>query len=517
MASAPTPYVRPPRRRSFAGPIVLITLGIVFLLGNMGLLSWHGIGLWFAHFWPLLLILWGGIKLIEYYLAQRAGERAAGLGAGGVVLIILLIASGLVASIVARVGRNVWENVGGNVEMGDEDFASIWGNTYQASDSLEQPFIAGDSLRLNASHGDITINAWDEKKIRVVINKKVVADNQSQADRLMAASKPTLVTQGNEVVLNSGSTSAPEVRIGFFNTTHVRNDLEIYLPRKAAINLASSHGDIKISGREGDVRVNGAHGDIFLEQIAGNASVTMSHGDFAVHKLTGDLSLSGRASDAEIQDVSGTVSLDGDFFNDVSLTNVGKLVRFNSSRTNLQIGSLPGEMKMDPGDLRVENAAGGFNIRTRSKDIRLENIGGDVDIEDKNAEVELHAGRLPMGSVAINNQRGPIQVYLPPQMPFELEASARNGEIQSDFSEVHVQNQGSQAMANGSVGAGGKRVQLTTEHADIEIRRGLVAPEAPAAPAPPADSGKPPKAPKPPKKLTSPGGGGKPIVSTNLI
>jgi len=300
--------------------------------------------------------------------------------------------------------------VGGNVEMGDEDFASIWGNTYQTSDSLEQPFIAGDSLRLNASHGDITINAWDEKKIRVVINKKVVADNQSQADRLMAASKPTLVTQGNEVVLNSGNTSAPEVRIGFFNTTHVRNDLEIYLPRKAAINLASSHGDIKISGREGDVRVNGAHGDIFLEQIAGNASVTMSHGDFAVHKLTGDLSLSGRASDAEIQDVSGTVSLDGDFFNDVSLTNVGKLVRFNSSRTNLQIGSLPGEMKMDPGDLRVENAAGGFNVRTRSKDIRLENIGGDVDIENRNGGVELHAGRLPLGSVAISNQRGPTQV-----------------------------------------------------------------------------------------------------------
>src|SRR5207253_9798169 len=106
-------------------------------------------------------------------------ERAAGSGAGEVVLFILLIASDLVASILARVGRNVWENVGGNVEMGDEDFASIWGNTYQASDSLEQPFTAGDSLRLNASHGATTINAWDENKIRVVINKKVLADNQS--------------------------------------------------------------------------------------------------------------------------------------------------------------------------------------------------------------------------------------------------------------------------------------------------------------------------------------------------
>jgi len=174
-------------------------------------------------------------------------------------------------------------------------------------------------------------------------------------------------------------------------------------------------------------------------------------------------------------------------------------------------------MKMDPGDLRVENAAGGFNVRTRSKDIRLENIGGDVDIENKNGEVELHAGRLPLGSVAISNQRGPVQVYLPPQMAFQIEAFARNGDIQSDFSEVHVQNQGSQATANGSVGAGGKRVQLSTEHADIEIRRGMIAPEAPVTPAAPAGGAKPPKAPKPRKTLTPPGGGGKPIVSTNLI
>src|SRR5436309_8404887 len=91
-------------------------------------LSWHGIGLWFAHFWPLLLILWGGIKLIEYYLAQRAGGRAAGIGAGGVVLIILLIGFGLTASIVARVN---WENLGGKMEIGDDDFASLWGKSFE--------------------------------------------------------------------------------------------------------------------------------------------------------------------------------------------------------------------------------------------------------------------------------------------------------------------------------------------------------------------------------------------------
>src|SRR6202451_363817 len=57
----------PPRRhkRSFSGPFVLIVLGIIFLLGNLYMLAWSRIGSLFAHYWPLLLILCGVVKLIE--------------------------------------------------------------------------------------------------------------------------------------------------------------------------------------------------------------------------------------------------------------------------------------------------------------------------------------------------------------------------------------------------------------------------------------------------------------------
>ena len=81
--------VPPPRhRRSLSGPIVLIAIGTVFLLGTMGVLDWHNLGHWFAHYWPVLLIIAGVIKLIEYQQAQRQGTRASGLGAGGIFLII---------------------------------------------------------------------------------------------------------------------------------------------------------------------------------------------------------------------------------------------------------------------------------------------------------------------------------------------------------------------------------------------------------------------------------------------
>ena len=88
----------PPRRyrRSFAGPLVLITLGLIFLLGNLHMISWARLGTLFAHYWPALLIFWGVVKLIEYQQAQRDGLPHRGIGAGGILLVIFIVICGLI-------------------------------------------------------------------------------------------------------------------------------------------------------------------------------------------------------------------------------------------------------------------------------------------------------------------------------------------------------------------------------------------------------------------------------------
>ena len=98
------PPVAPPpgRHRSFAGPLVLIVLGVLFLLGNLRMISWARIGIWFAHYWPLLLILWGVVKMIEHQQARREGARAPGIGAGGIFLVVMLVFSGLIATHIER-------------------------------------------------------------------------------------------------------------------------------------------------------------------------------------------------------------------------------------------------------------------------------------------------------------------------------------------------------------------------------------------------------------------------------
>src|SRR5512146_3004711 len=89
-----SPAMYPPRRRrSLAGPVVLIIIGIVFLLKNLGWsFPWWNL---LADWWPVLLILIGAIKLWEYYEAKRAGEYASGVGGGLIVLMIFIIVFGL--------------------------------------------------------------------------------------------------------------------------------------------------------------------------------------------------------------------------------------------------------------------------------------------------------------------------------------------------------------------------------------------------------------------------------------
>src|SRR3974377_248944 len=80
-APLPPPPPTDRYRRSLAGPLILIVIGLVFLLRNIGvhIPVWH----FFGRFWPLLIILWGVIALIEHFNALQHGYRKRGLGGGG--------------------------------------------------------------------------------------------------------------------------------------------------------------------------------------------------------------------------------------------------------------------------------------------------------------------------------------------------------------------------------------------------------------------------------------------------
>ena len=444
-------------RRSYAGPIVLIGLGVIFLLGNIGVLTWRSLGLFFARYWPLFIILWGAIKLAEYYQAQREGVRARGIGVGGFFLLFFIIIFGLAASQSANVN---WGAIGDEIQIND-DFPLL-GNTYNYSDQLQQPFPAGGSLKIASDRGDVTINAWDENSIKISVNKKVVSGDEEESKKVDAATKPTITVDGNVVTVNANTTTSGHHGIS--------TDLEIFVPRKAAADVALKHGEITIRDRAGALKISTAHGDVTLQNIEGNADVSLRSGNFRAEHIKGDVLVDGRLEDSNITDVNGSVKMTGDFFGTTTMAKITKTVIFKSSRTDLEMASLAGEMNLDSGDLRATGAAGPFRLSTRSKDVHLENISGDVRVENSNGSVEIHPNSL--GNILVDNRKGDVQLVIPAEASFNVQAHSRRGEAQSDFSQLKVENSNEDGKISGTVGKGGPSVQIDNDRGSIEIRKG---------------------------------------------
>jgi DUF4097 and DUF4098 domain-containing protein YvlB len=478
MASPNVTTPLPRRRRSVTGPFVLILLGILFLLGTSHIISLARLGYLFGHYWPAILIVWGVLKLIEHQQAQREGAPAPGIGVGGVFLIISIIFFGLIAT---QMSRFNWSEIRDHMDIDDSDFENMFGSSYNFDDHLEQDFPAGASLKVFDTRGAVSVHASDDNKITVVVRKRVGAENQGDADKYNGQTKPTITTIGGLVTLNANAEAAGD--------RPVESNLDISLPRKVAVTIYSRHGDVTITGRDGNIDVNSQRADTTVEDVNGNVKLTLDKGSAKVEQVTGDVHVEGRLNDTSVSDVKGMTQLDGEFQESVKLARITKTVGFKSSRTDMELSRLDGDLDLDSGDLHADQTGGPLRLITRSKDIRLDEISGDARVENSNGAIELSVRSL--GNLQIQNRSGDIQISLPEKAGFRLDARTRDAEISSDFPEIKIDNGDHADTATGTVGNGAAHLVISNENGNIEIRKA---------------SGQPPKPPEPPKPAAKPAG-----------
>jgi DUF4097 and DUF4098 domain-containing protein YvlB len=491
----------PPRlpRRSIAGPVVLILMGILFLLGTMGIMDIHHLGSLFARFWPALLILWGVLKLIEYEQAKRYGQPTRGIGVGGVFMMVFLIMAGLIATQASHVD---WKNLGDHIQLGDDEGLDeiFSGQTFDYSGELSSDIAAsGNSLHINDDRGTITINVSDsnDKKLKVSWRKKVRAEKQEEADRYNAKTDPR-ITQGDKVITLDANT-------GGAGDKSVTVDMDVYVPSNTSLVIVSRRGDVTIAGMSGTVEINHQRGEVNVSDHTGNVTLNLDNSSVQLEHIKGDVTIQGKANEVAVEDVDGPLHLNGEFQESVRLVRIGKTVTFHTSRTEMEFARIDGRLDLDSGDLRADSITGPMRLTTHSKDISLEGLSGDLRLEDGNGTVSV--GLYKPGNIQIDNRKGDVQVTIPPNTAVKVEARTRGGDIESDFSEIKIDSRDDQASATGSIGTNGPKLALNCDKGSIEIRKGAVAVMAPAPPIPPAAPGKPAKALPAPKA--------KPVESEN--
>jgi len=454
----PPAPIPPYRRRSIAGPVVLIILGILFLLANTHALAWDRLGFWFGRWWPVLIILWGVIKLIEYFRAREGGYRMRGIGVGGVFLLFWIVVFGFAAN---HIGAGDW-NPSWDFDLG--------GNGFDYTDELQpQPIAAGATVEIASDNGDITISTWDQQQIKVVGHKHVTARDQNEANSMADRTKP-LITGSPDALNVNANTSGSGERAGVMGPHGVKTNLEIFLPKGVSVDLSTRHGDLKVLSRQGNVKLSTSHGDVDAEDVTGNATVSLRHGNLRAQNISGTMEVEGSINDLDVTNVGGPVRINGDVMGDIKTAGLKKGFQFHSSKTDLQIEQLKGELNMDGGDLRV-GECDGFQITTRGKDIHLDDVTGDVRVENTAGNVDVHVTQTPVGNIRVDNRRGDIELMLPAAANFQVTASSRHGDVYSDFDNVRQSNEPGMRIATGTVGKGGPKIEITTESGQVQIRK----------------------------------------------
>ena len=444
-----TPVYQP---RSFFLPVVFILIGTYMLFLTMGWGSLPPFWITFAHYWPLLLILWGVIKLAEHVWAKQKGLPSPRIGAGPIVLMVV----GLCATGLASVN---WRGMGIDVDdVNIVDPFDMMGASHEFTENFSQDLKTGTQVRIVLAHGSVSINPSPDGQAHAFVHKYLRAYSDDEAGKTNEASHPKMVQQDNQWLLEM--TGGPYSRGRF--------DIDLQLPPAMTVNVFTSHGDVHVTQRTADVTLESSHGDLTTEDVKANVVLHPHRGDVTVKNIAGNVTIDGFVSDLTVADIKGTVALSGTYTGEMQLSNIEKQVRFNSMRTDLQFAGLPGELTIERTDMHGSRITGPFRLDAREKDIHLDEVEGDIHIDNHRGDVDIKA-TTPPGTIDITNQIGDITVGLSEKPGFQLDAQSESGEIHSDFT-LDIKNDTRNATAKGIVGKG-PNVHLKTNRGTIQINK----------------------------------------------
>ena len=236
----------------------------------------------------------------------------------------------------------------------DDFFSHMLGQEHDADRNLNREIPAGAAVDIQVPRGDVTVTPSGDDQVHVAAHLVVFAANEKAARRGLDALAPQLVVNGKNVTLRAADASNGHA------------DLTIEIPNGAVPTVMAGHGDVTLEGLAGPANVNADQGDVKADNLAGGLHVRMGKGDFSAHAIAGDLALQGKLDDVSISDVQGRVALDGDFFGDTDLAHISAPVHFHSTRTDIEVAAIPGDLSIDSGDLQLNNASRpGQNLHQR--------------------------------------------------------------------------------------------------------------------------------------------------------
>src|SRR5947207_1304111 len=443
-----------PRGGSFFPGLLLLFVGLLLLLHNYRGVS---IGVVIGNWWPLILILWGGIKLYERTAASRAGDPGAAKISGAEVFLVLGLLSLLGIVVAVDYGR---ENLPGHIRE--------WGNSFEFDLNVAPKSVPADArITIRNGHGNISVRPSEDSQIRVSGKKNAKAWNESDAQQFAERAGVEIAQNGDGYEIRPTGVSAGESRISF--------DFEVAVPKKASLTIRNEKGNVTVADMAKPVNVTNGVGDVEVRGTGGDVSIETRKSDIKVSNTKGNIKISGHGGEINVSSATGGLTVDGEFYGAIRADKIAKGVRFLSRRTDLTLSQLAGHMEANPGNLEIFDAPGNLSVRTQD-DITLENAGGKVKVDNRRGNVNVRFSIAPKEDIEIDNASAGITLSLPESSSFEIVADCHSGDIDSEFQSDSLKltsgTKSGDSHLEGKYGSvRGPKIILKTSYGSISIHK----------------------------------------------
>ncbi len=440
-------------------PVLLIGLGAIFLINNaMPELSvWHLLADW----WPLLLIAFGVIRLIEVlaiYGTGRGGPTAyRPMGFGWIIAIVVF---GLALSIPRHLNPHWnWSPIrAGGVEL--------FGEQFDYPISMDTEMGHAKRLVLDNIRGGITVTGANQSSIHLEGHKQIRAFDRNSANTFNDQSKVTFTPEGDALFVR---TSAPPEN----NHSTVAMDIQITVPEGMSVEARGRSGDLAVTNIQGAVDVSSQRGEVRLQDIGGSAKLDVDRCDLVrASHVTGTVDVQGNGRDIQVDNIAGQVTINGRFSGTLEFHDLTKPLHLASDQTDLRVDKLPGNITLDLSELRGTNVGGPMRFVTHERDVHLDDFSGPLNIELGHGDVELKPVEGQLARIDVRSRHGNIEMALPAKGNFDLQATTGQGDVSNDYGESIVsQNGEGRANTLRSANPSGPTIALNTDRGEISVRK----------------------------------------------
>jgi DUF4097 and DUF4098 domain-containing protein YvlB len=273
----------------------------------------------------------------------------------------------------------------------------------------ETPFNGG-TIRVDTSHGSLSVETWPEEAVNIRATKRVIASSRDEARAMCEAIEIRTESDDGKLRID---TAYPRDSSASITSRSV--DYILRVPPGTSLSADCSHSDVIVRGLEGEVDVEVDHGSVAVMDVEAPVTIESDHADVTVERIGGDCRIETGHEKVSVKTVTGNLTIIGNH-SDITADGVLGATDLESSHGNIRV-------------------------------IHLEPVGAPQKIDV---------------------DHGNITIIIPPESAVDIEAKADHGSIDSNLAIKPVEERHGASLI-GSLNGGGVPVKLTTDHGKIDI------------------------------------------------